>query len=404
MTTTVSKTIKDGDRTATSELVNLSIEESSGVDAGDNPEAHVAMLKAKHEAEQRAQQGANVGVFGGIIGKLKKWAGVDVAKGKDAEKDYGGTPMTVGQLMAVQTFKEQFWKLRMAFVESMYSIMENSPADKMGELMAQSAAEFSAEATKLSQGLRKDKRAELAGIIEQMAGSLADPVLPQSKRAALVGAIEKLEGFEFVTDEHAGDGGAGDDVTNNKENTMSTAIKNVVTTTPAAEPSEFEKKMTAGLEAMQKSVDDANKRAEKAEKANADLSETVKALQARESTSSYMAKARDLNVPGRTVDEVAEALRTAYGVDEKTGKMVEATLAGTAKLGNHAIAILKAQHGSTVTGGGPLPVDDTTPHGKLMKIASELRKANPALSEAAAYVKAMESNAKLGARAIRSSH
>ena len=57
--------IKDGDRTATHQLVGLSIIESSLVTAGDNPEAHIVTTKAKSEGNTPpapARDGARVGV------------------------------------------------------------------------------------------------------------------------------------------------------------------------------------------------------------------------------------------------------------------------------------------------------------------------------------------------------
>lgn len=401
MTTKTDKAIQDGNRTATAELTNLGIEESSGVDDGDNPEAHVAMMKAKKEQadKEAAERAERPGFFAGAFAKFRTWAGMS-AVGKNAEKYGESQPMTVGQILAVEAFKEKFWKLRMAFVSSMYSILESASADKMGELMAQSAAEFSTEAAAIAAGLKKEKRGELASIIEQMTSALSDPTLPQQNKRRIVGAIEKLEAFEFVTEDTAGDGGAGDgEPNNNQENTMSTANKNApaVTTAPASEPTEFQK-LAARMDAQDKELASTKARAEEVATENKTLKEKLAAMEAATTENTFMAKARDIGVPGMKFEEVAAMLKSAYAVSAETGAAMEKHLRGTSAMANGAVKILSATRGATMA--GQKDADETTPHGKLLAAAKKLQTSDAKLSDAAAYTLAMKQNPKLAKAAI----
>lgn len=174
-------------RKATTELVDLKIVEGSVVGDGDNPPAKIAMFKNRTGDEVKPEKEP---LISGFFKRAREWAG-------SVTKAYG-EPRTTGQILAMDEFRDKFWKARMALVESMNSILECAPPGDVGPLMAKSVEEFTSVVSAVSAAMGSDKRAEISAIIAQMSGALKDH--GSVKRRELVGAVEKLEDFTFTVE------------------------------------------------------------------------------------------------------------------------------------------------------------------------------------------------------------
>jgi hypothetical protein len=362
------------------ELTNLTIKEGSVVDSGDNPEAHVMLMKRDQE------------ISDGVWTRLKKWASSKMGG------EYMAAPRTTAQILAAEAFREEFLKLRMAFVESVQSILELAVPEQIGDLMSKSVAEFSSKASEMSARLEYGKRSELGGIIVEMSDALKDRAA--MKRDEFVSAIEKLEKFDFV-DGHAGTGGApSDDLTTNQEEDshMSTTKKDApaaLTLSAALEKMDPEarKLVEAELSAAKPVVDETNKKLLAAIEA---MQAEIAKLREEKSDEEFVTKARKISIPGAKIQEVADVLKTAYGLSKESGEKMERILLAQAAQSNLAAKVLK-QYGQAT---GARSDSAGTAHEQLLAKADDIRKSEPKFTIHQAYAKAMRDNRALATAAI----
>lgn len=403
-------TTKANPKSPTAELKDLIIEEGSPVDDGDNPPAKIAMLKGKNGAgadtttvepgaeDEEAKKAARDGLFT----RLKKWAGVNVLK-----NGYG-PPRTVGQILAVDEFREKFWKLRMAFMDSMNSILEGSTdTEQMNGLLAQSVSEFNMRCAEMAKPLGASKARELAAIIADMATATAGGT--STKRREFVGAMQRLEEFDFSP---AADAATPADETNNTEKEHNMSNK---TETPAgvdaimAKLSPDERKTVeahfkaAPAVVAPKAEDDPALKGASPEllKRMQTMEAELAAMKDKDTDGTFTAKARALDVPGVDVGDVAQQLRDAHKAGgtaavERLEKTLRA-LGSQAKRGAilmEKMGIAGKRHETT---GGPATADEL-----VKQKAEELRKSNPKLTAEQAYAKVIgdPANKKLAAAAM----
>lgn len=393
---------------ATAELKDLTIEEGSPVDDGDNPPAKIAMMKGKGDdgtttVEPGSDEEATKAARDGFWTRLKKWAGVSISK------DGYGPPRTVGQIVAMDEFRDKFWKLRMAFVDSMNSILQGSAdTEQMNGMMAQSVKEFSDMCTAMAKPLGATKARELAAIIGDM--STATVAGGTSKRRDFVGAMQRLEDFDFSP---GADAPTPADETNNadKENTMSNKTE----------------KTTAGVEAImaklspdeRKVMEDAIKAAPVPAPAKVEEDPALKgaspellkrmqnmeaelaAMKDKDTDGTFTAKARALDVPGADVADVAKQLRNANTAGGSAAvELLEKTLralSAQARKGNLLMEKMGIAGKRTETTGGPSTADEL-----VKQKAEELRKSNPKLTAEQAYARVIAdpANSRLAAAAM----
>jgi hypothetical protein len=155
------------------------------------------------------------------------------------------------------------------------------------------------------------------------------------------------------------------------------------TDTAKKEPDVAEDKIP---ESVQKKLDDADARAEKIEKANAELREEVKVEKRAREKSELISKCKELysHVPGLSSEEQAEML---LDLDEKARKLLEKQWAATEE------AIAKSELLTAGgTGGGFDPAGGDAGR-KLEEIAKGMvEKSGGDLTPEAAYVRAMDAN------------
>lgn len=343
------------------ELTELKLGENSTVDAGDNPPALIALVK--REGAEDASPGA-----GGDAAPVDKGPApadppaatpVVVAPAPEpsaptfwdrmkrwVSKDhFGSMPRTTNQIIASEEFEQGFFKLRMAFLQSVDSILESAPIDELAGMLADTGTQFAEKARALSDAASVDaaKRAELDVIL----GILETPVGAElAKREGFMAAVRRLDEFNFGAQASEGDAAPS---TKEEEMpvTLAEAMKaldgkgidaNAMQTIKAAL---FDK--AAAFTGGEQTADKAAAPAAPVAVGGVDIAAIVKAAVAEstkgmaeeltqlrkvQKTNTYLAKAKELRVPGREFDSIAKQLEAAYGVSEDNGKELEATLKG----------------------------------------------------------------------------
>lgn len=390
-----------------SELVQLVIEEGSAVDAPDNPPAKVALVKNKDgKTVPPSSEPDGGGLFVGFMAKARKWAGLDesVAVGKGYE-----APRTVGQIMAMDEFREKFWKARMALVESMNSILECAAPNEVGPLMAKSTSEFTALVNSLGQNMTPEKRLEIAAIITRMTGSLKDQ--QAVKRRELVGAVESLEEFSFTpVFSQAATDAASPAVETNKESPMSvkaeagaTTLESVLAKMNPEERKLVEDELAAKAAKVEPKEDVTLKDAspEILKRLDAMASE-IKELRADKAVNEIAQKARRIarDVPSLNVQDIQDQLNDAHKSGGKEGlERAERMLSGLAAMARKG-AVLQETTGRARTLKGLGDQAPTTADDLVSVKARELMKSENGLSFERAYTKVLRSDQALATAAI----
>lgn len=400
------------DRRPMFQLEDLTIEEGSLVDKGDNPEAHVMLFKRAEGKKEETVSDEKKKTF---FEKLKAWVGKT-------------EPRTTSEILAEDNFREEFFKARMAFMDSVHSILDGADRDQMGPLLQQSVQEFSSIARELTAQMTKaapDAAKDLSSILDRMVAAVSiqgvnDPN-EVSKRAEFAGALEDLERFEVPSDV-----GKAEETKMPEPTSHTKSFEELLKGIEDEDTRKaFAAAHTAELEKAKASkpkppfMDDEDKEEEKdgkkksapsdlpesvqkameaMQKQNADLAAKVAKLEDEKAEASFVAKAREMaGDVAIDVNELGSILKTAHESDPATAEKLEGMVKGL---------IAQAAKGQALTdsigsagGGRGAP---TGPEAELEKKAEEIRKADPTLSESAAYVKAMDLNPELAAAAIRS--
>lgn len=363
-------------------LTNLTVDEGSLVDKGDNPEAHVVLTKSAPT---------------GVLAKLKAWAaGVwkqEAGGGEDA-------PKTTSAILAEQEFVDQFADLKSAFMESVASILCSAPTTQTGVMLRVSVDEFAERAKALidAAGMGATESAKRASRVFDtlLDAAIAEARGDVTKRAAFAGAVIALDGLRVFKE-----GGYMKTLAEVMA-ALSPEDRKVVEEALAAKAAPAAaQKMGDGKDPackaapetppalsteVQKQLDEVAKRAEKAE------AEVTK-LRDEKRTAEFVTKAQALNLTGQDVNTLAGVLRKAAdaGIGAELDSLV-AALSAQAKAGEALMQKVGIKGGA----------DPGSPEGQILKMAEEVRKADPKLSPQQAYVKALEKNRELGAEVLTS--
>jgi len=380
------------------QLNDLEINEGSLVDKGDNPEAHVALFKmrADEDAVETAKDADQPDSKPGFFARIKAW----VTKG-------GPEPRMTGDIVDSDEFEFGMMKLRLAFQDSISSILENAPATQVGAMLQDTVGQFSTRANSLAFDIGKvDKPAsqELSGIVSRLVASVAtEPTVGKvaepnpisaMKRADFAKALDDLANFEIPKAQPP------------QEATVSTKNQNALSFDDVLKnlPEDQQATINAHLDTL-KAADtteaDAAAKADEAAKAapvNAEIA-TLRAQVAKleddKITDQMIAKAKDINLAGSDVSELAGILKGAFGRSTAEGEAIEKTFRAAAAQVSKADVLMKSI-GST---GGAAP-EAGSAEGKLEVAAKEIQKANPKLSNAEAYDQAMDQNPEIAAEAV----
>jgi len=400
-------------------LTGLSIEEGSFVDKGDNPEAHILLVKAYKDLDEgdRAKLTPATREFLENAPARKTW--LDRAKGFFGlvqKEDMG--PKTTAQILAEDEFRRKFFDLRMAFTESVGSILQMPVAmseerSAMAEMMNQTVAEFAEKAGELTGELgKRDPSAagELAGILDALARSVSKG--GDANRGPFAQAMEDLEHFEFPAKTAPA---TEDNVPAEKTNpTLSDLVAKIGS-------EDDQKAMNDAIDAKVKAaVDEALKAAEGAEPTGDDpakkaaelgaqlppefqaqfseLLTTVKSqteklssLEEAQTAQTYLTKAQSIAADaGLDLAETADSLRKAYEVSTEYGAQLEKQLRALAE----QVKLTK-----TLGNAGAFPVEKNTGEEKLEKLARDIAKRD-GVSFEEAYDKAMDEDPEAAREAV----
>lgn len=387
-------------------LRDLDLEWFGFVDDGDNPGAHLTLSKARRDkdgdspmAEEHKKRDLN------FLAKLKKrWV---IRKME---------PRTTRQLLDQRSFDEEFWKLRWAYQDSVWSILEMSPGDEMMKLMASTTKEFVEEAKALSDDMEKshpEEREELVSILDELEDAVKE-VSPDS-REHFAKAVEKLQKFDPPNVELK----EGDAVKNAKKSALEEAVKNLpadqakaildaakkdapdddgpgeADPAPGAAPDPapaskgvLDPTVKAALEAMEKRV-------VAAEKSAADSEAETRKLRNEATAKARVEKARSWGIAGVDDDDIGLLIAVCDGdiePSEKSAEALERFAKAMAAQTSKGARILK-QVGSA--GGADT---EKSARKEAAEAVAELMKAAPGVTEAQAYADVYEGNPDLQER------
>lgn len=406
-------------RKATHQLTNLSITEGSLVDAGDNPEAHIKLFKHKHESGTPTPATSTTApaptMFAKLKDRLAKWM--------------GGAPKTTNVIVAERKFREDFWNLRSAFMDSVYGILDLADPDELSTLTGKTVAEFAAASKVLVATMKRldvDKAADFEAIIAEMTEALGeqDPLTKAApgspvrdiQRAVFAAAVAKLEAFEPPDDDGSTDPTTKESPVTKPAQPVNKTFEEIIAALPEGERATVAAKLAAGtpapapvvdankalptdtaLEAMekrlraemQKGLDDANKRADKAEQETTKLREEAE-------HAGFVAKARKYT--GLDTEKTAKQLKAAYKRSKEEGDELASLLDAAHAQAAKGRTRLTTTKGSSAPGG---PADDVAKdaENQLQRKADEIHKASLStvnkLTPQQAYAQATVENPRL---------
>lgn len=365
------------ERKPKAELTNLTVKEGSVVDNGDNPEAKVLMIKGSPSIMQRVKDA---------------WSRVRGGVQKSGD-EYQEQPRTTAQIIAEDDFRSKFYGLKMAFMRSIHSIMSGAPAEDMGAMLAKSVEEFASAATEMAGKANFTKAEELNTILAELAACTKETDL-----AKVAGAVEKLEHFEVPdTNTNKGDGKPVEPTTNKETGTMEKktitleeAVKGISDPGARALIEAQLKEVETNKAAAQQTnnlLSDLAKRVDAFEKRATDAEAKVQKLEQEKQEGEFLAKAKAFRIPGQTTAEVANTLQAAYAISKEAGEGIEKSFSAMHVAASKSSAIFTA-FGKATHDNGEAP---TAGQG-IEARAAELMKADPKLSKAKAFVKAMDEN------------
>lgn len=395
------------------ELTELEINEGSLVDKGDNPEAHVRLFKMEdgeeaHEPAQDEPATPEVSKGKGVLRKL--WERIAGTGTEEVAKDYA---RTTAEILRSDRLEHDFAKLRLAFMESVDSILECAEGAEMAGLLETAVSEFNAEAGRITADIGKasqDSADELRGILDAMIDSVSkgDNEAPRPEvRAEFAKAVADLEAFEVPK------------APQEEKESMTTEknLDSVLAALPEGDRAiidaelakighDGKKKPYAGKEEeeedeMKKSAEPSNveKRMIELEK-RAELAEAkVAALVEKERSAEFLEVAKRLVPGGVDHADLGAALKTASDFDPDFGANLEKLF------GALGAQVEKSSLFSVV--GSEAPVGKSSgsdAHAKLEARAAELKKSandrGERMTSAEAYDLAMNENPQLALEAV----
>lgn len=324
-------------------IKQVKLEEISFVGSGDNPEAHVTLLKIKpltvNKEIHKNRHAEGLGDTG-MVSVLKKWA-VD-----HSECILKGEANTFNQIIEDREIRSKFWDLVWIFEESISSILNSGEEDK-SKLIQQSIDEFRAASSTIL-------KAE------------GEKIMPVELKKQLETATEKITALEK---ENADLKKEAEDL---KKKNEALEKKNPATETP------IDKSLLP--EAVRKELD----RQEEINKANAI---EIQKLKDENITRTYIGKASEVPLVGG-IGEVSELLKNVAKHDTSLAdKVLDIFRKADARIKEGDL--LKEKGKLTNEGSG------ATAYDKLVAKSVELRKAKPELTEAQAFTMVYDTDEEL---------
>lgn len=366
----------------THQLTDLVLQEGSLVDKGDNPEAHIRLFKA-----------------GGPFAKLWRWVHAAIKK-SDAPAP---APKTTAEVMAADQFSQDFARLKCAFIDSIYSILDVAPSSNMVALLQRSVDEFAAKAQSTLGHMPSDVSAAIA----ELKGACGD-MESVEKRFAFVTAVQKIDVLEPTGPAPAQPAAKADEVTKMKTldevmAALSPEDKAVVEAAlqakqekPAAEAKPMEDAKPVEPKAAEAKFEE-KEVAKAADVEKADLAKRLEEattelakLKDEKTTAEFVKRATEIGLPGQDAAHVGGLLKRAYAASKQLGDDVDAALKSAA---THAAVVTAPLFAKVGTPGGDSA--GATASSKIASLADELRKQNPKLSKHQAEAKVLEQNPSL---------
>jgi hypothetical protein len=383
------------------ELSDLEIFESSLVDSGDNPEAHVKLFKAAEDVseESSSEESTEKSHPKNILKKVWEW----VAGAPDNEVvSKMGPPRTTGEILRSQQFETDFSKLRAAFMESVDSILEYAESAEVSALLQKAVQEFSDEASSMTSEIAKRepcKADSFRKIVDQMGAVVSNnnDAAEREIRAEFAKAVAALDAFEVpktvqkeseeMTTEKIDETESG--VTAGEVN-VEAQNETQVEASVQADTATVETEKNADSVAFEKRMVELEKRAANAESKLAVMVE-------KERTAEFIQKAKAIVPGGIDHAELGDALKSAHGHSQQEGERLEKLFSALGA---------QVEKGSLFkVVGSDAPVGKSgNAHVELENIAKEILKAahmaGEKMSFAESYDKAMIAHPHLAVEAV----
>jgi len=352
------------------ELKNLTIKEGSVVERGDNPEAHIMIVK--NQEDDRT-----------LVRKLWDWV-----KGESVEKY-----MTTSEILAEDRFVSEFSKLRNAFRDAVDMSMW-LPMDQMAVNMKKSVDEFTSEANRLMgelEGTAPGTAEALKSIIDDLSAGSDTPSAQGREKFAK--AFEALESFSMPK---APQLATETPVAQEKEAKMAQVTKSFEEILKGLSEGDRDT-VAAALSDSAAATEKALKEAEEARATNKTLEERLDVLEKGQERTRFVALAKEIiGDAGLSVEDTADTLEAAYGVSKEAGDKLSVIL----KAASSQAAIDGLTEELGVEGGDAETVGGASAEDQISAIAKKLKEEDPSLSLVQAYNKAADANPTLKAQAM----
>lgn len=348
-------------------LTDLVIDEGSLVDKGDNPEAYICLFK-NHVEKMEDEDEDEDNPFAKVLALVTKSA------------------RTMQEILDADTFHREMGKIREAFNESIFEILNFTSIAEMGPLLQQTVNEFSLAATELAQSISKSHPADssaIIAIVDQMVdaatftkvGKSADApagINPEALETAIV-ALKEL----FVTK-------AEESTPMPTETTNAKSFDDVLKGLPEAEQAVI----TTAIEAAKTAS--VEKTADTPVEKTADqiqiekLSSEIEMMKEEKFVKRMVDLAKSIALPGSDVDDVAKLLSANFKISEEAGETLAKTFRAQAAQLAAVHAVITKTTGSSAPGVGSVEA-------QLDEMA-KARAATDGIRFEAAYEKILEEN------------
>jgi hypothetical protein len=327
----------------THKLSGVQLNEISLVGAGDNPEAHVLLLKIKADDGKNAVTSFSKAYKGGKQdAALKKWFDGAGAILKDA--------MTFQQIIDNQEIKSKVWTLVYTLEDSISSIMNDSDVTDKASMIQQSVDEFKAAITPIAKG-GVEMPAELK---KQLEATEAKVLKLEGEKTALETEVASLKAAPKVGEKCPTCGA-----------------------TSTKKSDDIDKSQLS--EAVLKRLDAQDAEIEKNRKENEVLKEA-------ELSREYIAKGVEVAAVGAG-DEIGTLLKSIAKLDSTlAGKVFDVLKSADAKIRTGGLFIEIGKESGT---------EGAKAYDKIVAKAAELRKTCPELSDAQAFTKVYDTDHEL---------
>jgi hypothetical protein len=363
-------------------LVNLKLSRWAMVDSGDNPGAKVVMTKRNDEAGSS------------IWKRAGEWLGLTTSK--------EWKPRTTAEIVASDRFRDEFWKLRWAFTQSIDEVTSLPVTDEMAKLMARTTKEFVDAVKALSAEVTKghpELETQLLAVLDDLVSATSEDSTSTEKSNRFLSALERLEKFTLPEPEPEHGAPKEPTMTAPAKKTLSDVLKalgdeerTVLEAALAkAEPEQAAKADTEAAPAWAVKLLD---RVEQAEKRASEQQEEARKAKEALAKAARLEKAKSLKLRGVDVEKVADLFGAVENAGEDAVKSLEAILSAASKQARKGDVIFD-QIGMAEGGD-----DGMGAYEEAEKKAQELRKARPELSAAAAFTEVLKIDRDLAHRVM----